>query len=91
MRQFVKTLKLNIIFYEYILNTIIYISGRGERYRDISKNNVERATYMTDADTNSLDMVDSDTSFDLKDAIQHDVPAGSFKVIILINKNKKNK
>lgn len=72
------------------MNTIIYISGRGERYRDISKNNVEHATYVTDADTNSLDMVDSDTSFHLKDAMQHDVPAGgSFKVLTLLHKENK--
>lgn len=34
---------------------------------------------MTDADTNSLDMIDSDTSLHLEDAIQHDISsAGGF-------------
>lgn len=53
--------------------------GRGEHYHDISGNNIERATYMTDADTNSLDMIDSDTSLHLEDTIQHDISsAGGF-------------
>ncbi|VVC29041.1 Hypothetical protein CINCED_3A018849 [Cinara cedri] len=47
--------------------------GRGENYYDTSGNNVEHATYMTDADSNSLDMVDSETALNFEDTIQHDV------------------
>lgn len=61
-------------------------SGRGERYHDISGNNVEHATYMIDADTNSLDMVDSDTSLYFEDAMQHDAPsAGGFYKVFNLN------
>lgn len=53
--------------------------GRGEYFNDIPGNNVDRAKYMIDADTNSLDMIDSDTSLDLEDGTQYDIPfAGSF-------------
>jgi len=52
--------------------------GRGEHH-DISGSNVEHPTYMTDADTNSLDIVDSDTRLHLQDEIQHDIlSVGSF-------------
>ncbi|KAE9538509.1 hypothetical protein AGLY_005608 [Aphis glycines] len=54
-------------------NTILI--GRGERYHDIIGNNVEHATYLTDADTNSLDIVDSDSRLNFEDAMQHDVPS----------------
>lgn len=40
---------------------------------------------MTDADTNSLDMVDSDENIHFEDVIQHDIPSagGFYKVFIL--------
>jgi len=40
---------------------------------------------MTDADTNSLDMVDSNTRLHFEDTIQHDVPSvgGFYKVFNL--------
>lgn len=73
------SLYMNMFVYKLFIY-IICFSGRGERYHNIPGNNVERATYMTDADTNSLDLVDSDTSLYFEDSIQHD--AGSpFKVL----------
>lgn len=59
-----------------------YFLGRGE-LRDVSGNNVEHATYMTDSDTNSLDMVDSDTSLHLQDETEHDIlSAGGFYKVL---------
>lgn len=48
----------------------------------MSGNNVEHATYVTDADSNSLDIVDSDTALNFEDAIQHDISSvgGLYKV-----------
>lgn len=58
---------------------IICFSGRGERYHNIPGNIAEHATYVTDADTNLLYPVDSDTKLYFEDSMQHD--AGSpFKV-----------
>lgn len=65
--------------YVYKLFYIICFSGRGERYHNILGNNVEHATYMTDADTNSLDVVDSGTSLYFEDSMQHDA-GNPFKV-----------
>lgn len=63
----------------------IFFTGRGESYHDVSGNNVEHATYMTDADSNSLDMVDSDTVLNFEDSIQHDISSagGLYKVFDL--------
>jgi len=70
------------------LSLIICILGRGERYYDIQENgnNVEHATYMTDADTNLLDTVDSDTSLNFEETIQHDA-RGSYKVLSEFDRN----
>jgi len=71
-----------LIFY---INYKFVFSGSGERYHDILGNNVEHVTYMTDADTNSLDMVDSNTRLHFEDTMQHDVPSvgGFYKVFHL--------
>jgi len=43
---------------------------------------------MTDADTNSLDMIDSNTRLHFEDAMQHDVPSiGGFYKVFYININ----
>lgn len=49
----------------------------------MSGNNVEHATYMTDSDTNSLDVVDSDTSLHLQDETEYDILSvgGFYKVL----------
>lgn len=52
------------------------------------ENTVEHVTYMTDSDSNSLDIVDSDTHLHLEDATQHDIlsAGGLYKVRLLFNK-----
>lgn len=69
----------------------MYFLGRGEHYHDISGNNVEHTTYMTDADTNSLDNIYSDTSLHFDDAMQHDIPsAGGFYKVFILNAHVNN-
>jgi len=62
--------------------------GRGESYLDIQGNNVEHVTYMTDADTNLLDTVDSHTSVNFEEAIQHD--AGGFYKVFNFHRHTNN-
>lgn len=72
---------------KYYFSLTKYFLGRGERYLDIQGNNIGHATYMTDADTNLLDTVDSDTSLNFEEAVQHDAE-GSYKVLILFTFDK---
>lgn len=58
--------------------------GSGERFNDISGNNVEHSTYMTDADNNSLDIVDSDMNLHVENTVKHDTPAGGFYKVLNI-------
>lgn len=46
---------------------------------------------MTDTDTNSLDMIDSDLSLQFEDSIQHDVSStgGFYKVYLFFSNNQK--
>lgn len=85
----IKQYCLNEKFNRYLLfinNLKCIFSGRGEYFYDISGNNVDHASYMIDADTNSLDMIDSDTSLDLGDRTQYDIPsAGSFYKVFAFN------
>ncbi|XP_050532124.1 protein crumbs isoform X2 [Daktulosphaira vitifoliae] len=54
--------------------------GRGEHYHnDMSEINVDQATYMTDTNTNSLDIFESELGLHFEDAMQHDITtAGGF-------------
>lgn len=63
---------------------IFFFLGRGEHYHNLSVNNIDHVTYMTDADTNSLDMVDSDENIHYEEVIQQDIPSagGFYKVFI---------
>ncbi|XP_050423737.1 protein crumbs isoform X2 [Adelges cooleyi] len=78
--QFIVAGNFSLVNWVELVTSNPILIGRGEHYHsDMSGTNVDHATYITDAETNSLDMIDSDLGLHLEDAIQHDITsAGGF-------------